>query len=215
MLFLYQLLCFISLKTLLILTGAIIYTPFERKSTLNCTLTNAKIQSVYSFNPIPEVLKCEKKMCLELMKCIVKKPPEDFGHFSALPLPLYWKFHWPVDSVGEYSLDERKRNKHPWHLLGWPTSLGFSVMKNPNKPAGQLNTYVKYTSWPAGISAMRRKTLALLEICADVVWPPTDLVPECGLSEMWSGQLQNSLWSLWGGKKWWFSSLGWGPSFCF
>ena len=61
MLFLYQLLCFISLKTLLILTGTIIYTPFERKSTLNCTLTNAKIQSISSFNPIPEVLKCEKK----------------------------------------------------------------------------------------------------------------------------------------------------------
>lgn len=74
------------------------------------------------------------------MKCIVKKPPEDFGHFSALPLPLYWKFHWPVDSMGEYSLDERKRNKHPKASIYWvgqQVCLGFSVLKN---------TYVKYTS---------------------------------------------------------------------
>ena len=62
MLFLYQLLCFISLKTLLILNGTIIYTPFKRKSTLNCTLTNAKILSICRFNPIPEVLKCEKNV---------------------------------------------------------------------------------------------------------------------------------------------------------
>ena len=62
------------------------------------------------------------------MKCIVKKPLEDFGHFSALPLPLYWKFHWPVDSMGEHSLDERKRNNHRGiYWVGQQVCLGFSV----------------------------------------------------------------------------------------
>lgn len=60
------------------------------------------------------------------MKCELKKPPEDFGHFSSIAPTtlLHLLASW---FNGEYSLDERKTNiKASIYWVGQQVCLGFS-----------------------------------------------------------------------------------------